>query len=184
MFTTTCPRCQGGGEVITEPCESCRGAGFIERQRKVLVTFPPGIDSDQRLRVPGQGMPGPHGSACGDLYVDVGIEPDPRFERDGYNLIARQPISIVEAALGSTVSLLLPTNDSVSVEIKPGTQPETVITVKGRGVPRLDRRGRGDLLIAVEVQVPKKLSRQAKKLLLELEQELGSSGECSKASLG
>ena len=172
MFSTTCPACRGAGTSIKEPCEACEGAGAVAKQRKVLVTFPAGIDSEQRLRVPGQGMPGPAGAPAGDLYVDVMLEPDETFAREGYDLVTRQPVSFPEAALGTEIQIELPDETSLEVEVPSGTQPGAVITLRGRGVTRLDRRGRGDLHIVVEVQVPKKLSRRAKKLLAELDSEL------------
>ena len=172
MFSTTCPSCRGQGSVVVHPCESCEGAGVQEKRRTVLVTFPAGIDHGQRLRVPGQGMPGARGTPSGDLYVDVALEPDPRFERDGNDLLARHAISFSEAALGTKFELELPDESRVKAKVPSGTQPGTVMTVNGRGFPRLDRRGRGDLHILVEVEVPKKLSRRAKKLLAELEDEL------------
>lgn len=173
MFSTTCPTCRGAGQHIATPCEACTGSGYVERRRKVLVTFPPGIDSGQRLRVPGQGMPGPPNAPPGDLYVDVLVEEDERFQREGHELATRQLVSFPEAALGSTVSVELPDGSVVEADVAPGTQPGTVVRVKGMGMPRLDKRGRGDLHIVVDVVVPKKLSKRAKKLLEELEQELG-----------
>jgi molecular chaperone DnaJ len=172
MFSTTCPRCRGTGEIISDPCASCTGTGYVQRQRKVLVTFPAGIDSGQRLRVPGQGMPGPAGTPPGDLYVDVNVEPDARFERSGYDLAIRERVSFVDAALGGEVSVELPTGNKVTAEIKAGTQPGTVLTVPGEGVPRLDRRARGDLHILIDVHVPTRLSKRARKLLEELDEEL------------
>lgn len=177
MFATTCPRCGGTGQVITHPCDKCRGSGRVERTRTVLVTFPPGIDDGQRLRVPGQGMPGAPGAPAGDLYVDVHIEQDERFERRGFDLLTRERVSFAEAALGCKVEVALPDTSSVSVEVRPGTQPGTVVTVRGKGVPRLDRRGQGDLHVLVDVAVPRKLSKRARKLLEELEEELSRSGD-------
>jgi molecular chaperone DnaJ len=173
MFSTTCPRCRGTGEQIEKPCQDCSGTRYVEKKRKVLVTFPAGIDSGQTLRVPGQGMPGPANGVPGDLYVDVMLEDDERFQRDGQDLVARREISFPEAALGSELTVELPDGASVSAEIPAGTQPSTVITIRGKGMPRLDGRGRGDLHIVTEVAVPKKLSRRAKKLLEELGEELG-----------
>ena len=181
MFSTTCPTCRGGGAHIAHPCEGCHGSGFVERRRKVLVTFPPGIDSGQRLRVPGQGMPGPNGAGPGDLYVDVMLEEDERFHREGYDLVTRQLVSFPDAALGTVLSIELPDGNAIEAEVAAGTQPGTVVTVRGVGVPRLDKRGRGDLHVVVEVAVPKKLSKRAKKLLVELEQELGESGTRARA---
>jgi molecular chaperone DnaJ len=173
MFSTTCPRCRGTGEHIPNPCESCHGTRYVERRRKVLVTFPAGIDTGQTLRVPGQGMPGMGNSSPGDLYVDVVIEDDASFQRDGYDLVARRQVSFVEAALGGKLQLELPDESSVNAEIPSGTQPNTVISLRNKGLPRLDGRGRGDLHVVIDVAVPKKLSRRAKKLLEELEEELG-----------
>ncbi len=172
MFATTCPSCRGAGKTVKDPCVSCSGLGQVERERKVLVTFPAGIDSDQRLRVPGQGMPGPSGAPAGDLYVDVTLQDDPRFQREGYDLITRKEVSYPEAALGAELDVELPDDSVVSVDVPQGTQPNTVLSLRGRGVPSLDGRGTGDLHVVIEVAVPKKLSKRAKDLLAELESEL------------
>jgi molecular chaperone DnaJ len=174
MFSTTCPRCHGAGEQIETPCPTCEGTRYVERRRKVLVNFPAGIDTGQTLRVPGQGMPGPGNAPAGDLYVDVILEEDKTFQRDGYDLVTRQRISFPDAALGGKVELTLPDEAAVTAEVPAGTQPNTVVTLRGKGMPRLDGRGRGDLHVVVDVAVPKKLSRRAKKLLEELEEELSS----------
>jgi len=172
MFSSPCARCRGTGQFLPSPCETCRGSGAVERQRKVLVTIPGGIDSGQRLRVPRQGMPGPENVPAGDLYVDIEVEPDERFERQGADLGTRASISFTEAALGIEVNVQLPDDSIVKAEVKPGTQPSTVVVVRGQGMPRLDRAGRGDLHVVIDVRVPKKLSKNAKKLLRELEDEL------------
>lgn len=172
MFSTTCTRCGGSGQVTSDPCETCHGQRFVEKERNVLVTFPAGIDSGQRLRVPGQGMPGPAGAPAGDLYVDVEVVGDNNFERDGSDLIARQVISYREAALGTTLTLSLPDDSPVKLKVKSGTQPGSVITLRGDGMPTLNG-GRGDLHVVVNVAVPQKLSRRAKKLLEQLDEELG-----------
>ena len=173
MFSSPCARCRGTGQYLPSPCATCHGSGAVERQRKVLVAIPGGIDSGQRLRVPRQGMPGPNGLPAGDLYVDIEVEGDERFERQGADLGTRASISFAEAALGSKVEIKMPDDSVVSAEVQPGTQPNSVIVVRGQGMPRLDRHGRGDLHVAVNVRVPTKLSKQAKKLLRELETELG-----------
>ncbi len=172
MFSSTCPTCRGQGSTISTPCTVCSGRGAVERQRKVLVTFPAGIDGGQRLRVPGQGMPGPSGAPSGDLYVDVALEAHPDFERDGADLVTRESISFVEAAVGTEFDVVLPDGTEVAVEIPSGTQPGTVITARGQGLQHIGRRGRGDLHVVVNVHVPKKLSRKARKLFEELEEEL------------
>ena len=173
MFSSPCARCRGTGQYLPSPCQTCHGAGAVERQRKVLVAIPGGIDSGQRLRVPRQGMPGPNGLPAGDLYVDIEVEGDPRFERQGADLGTRASISFTEAALGCKVEIPMPDDTVVTADVEPGTQPNSVIVVHGQGMPRLDRHGRGDLHVAVNVRVPKKLSKQAKKLLRDLEAELG-----------
>ncbi|HEY8945094.1 MAG TPA: molecular chaperone DnaJ [Polyangiaceae bacterium] len=177
MFASPCARCRGTGTVITDPCETCHGAGATERQRRVLVSFPAGIDSGQRLRVPAQGMPGPNGSPPGDLYVDVDIVHDERFERQGDELGTRVRVPFATASLGGEVDVVLPDNSLVTAEVAAGTQPGSVIIVRGQGMPRLDRSGRGDLHIVIDVQVPVKLSKRAKKLIKELEDELATSSE-------
>src|SRR4051812_27633548 len=173
MFSSPCARCRGTGQYLPSPCATCHGSGAVERQRKVLVAIPGGIDSGQRLRVPRQGMPGPEGLPAGDLYVDIEVEADERFERQGADLGTRASISFAEAALGSKLEITMPDDTVISAEVAPGTQPNSIIVVRGQGMPRLDRHGRGDLHVAVNVRVPTKLSKQAKKLLRELEAELG-----------
>jgi molecular chaperone DnaJ len=138
----------------------------------VLVNFPAGIDSGQRLRVPSQGMPGPSNAPAGDLYVDVEVAPHARFERDGADLITREQISFTDAVLGTQVEVELPDHTNISVKIPAGTQPSSVLTIEGKGLPRLDRRARGDVHVVVGVHVPNKLSRKARKLLEELAEEL------------
>lgn len=177
MFTSTCPRCQGHGVLIKHACATCRGQGVVEKARKVMVTFPAGIDANQRLRVPGQGMPGPPNGQAGDLYVEIDVEEDPRFERDGVDLVTRVHVSLTDAALGAEVEVpsLDESAKSDALEIPPGTQPGAVFTLKGRGVPRLDGRGRGSLVVVIQVDVPTALSPRAKELIEALDAELRGS---------
>jgi molecular chaperone DnaJ len=192
MFTTPCPKCQGQGAVIKSPCKTCEGRGLVERSRKVVVGFPAGIDSGQKLRVPGQGLPGPPNTAAGDLYVEIEVEEDPRFERDGADLVTRVHVSFVEAALGAEIQApalgspdVEEESPTVPLEIPPGTQSGSVIQLKGAGIPRLDGRGRGSLVCLVQVDVPTALTDRAKKLLAELEDELKApavSGEKARAA--
>jgi molecular chaperone DnaJ len=179
MFSSACARCRGTGSFIATPCDTCRGQGSVERQRKVLVTFPPGIDTGHRLRVPGQGMPGRGGA--GDLYVDVEVAAQDGFERHGDDLASRVDITFARAALGTEVSVELPDGSSLKANIGAGTQPNSVVTLRGKGMPRLDRSGRGDLHLVVGVEVPKKLSKHAKHLLEELDAELNK-GSAERAS--
>lgn len=177
MFSSPCARCRGTGTVIANPCETCHGDGTVDRQRRVLVSFPAGIDSGQRLRVPSQGMPGLNGTPSGDLYVDIEIAPDQRFERHGDDLGTRVSVPFSAASLGGDVEVALPDDTVVKAQVGAGTQPGTVIVLRGSGMPRLNRSGRGDLHVVVDVQVPTKLSKRAKKLIKELEEELAAGGE-------
>ncbi len=179
MFTTPCQKCQGQGVTVKHPCKACEGRGAVQKARKVVVAIPAGIDAGQRLRVPGQGMPGASGAPNGDLYVEVDVEEDPRFERDGVDLVTRVSVSFAQAALGADVqvpSLGLggegPKDATVSLRIPAGTQPGAVFNIKGQGVPRLDGHGRGALVAVVQVNIPTQLSDRAKGLLEALDDEL------------
>jgi molecular chaperone DnaJ len=175
MFSSTCGRCSGRGVVISDPCKGCQGRGSVEKRRKVVVSFPAGIDAGQRLRVPGQGMPGPAGAAAGDLYVDIELEEDERFRREGNDLIVEEHLSFAEAALGTERQLELPDGAKVGITVPEGTQPGTVISIRSKGMPVLNQReARGALHVVVGVRVPKKLNRKARKLLEELQAELDS----------
>jgi molecular chaperone DnaJ len=186
MFTATCPKCQGQGAVIKQPCKVCEGHGVVERPRKVVVAFPAGVDAGQRLRVPGQGLPGPNGSPPGDLYVEIDIEEDARFERDGTDLVTRVHVGFVEAALGAEIQVPViekgEAEKTVAVSLPAGTQPGAVITLKGHGIPRLDGRGRGNVVAVVQVDVPKTLTARARELLAALDAELGASTDESESS--
>jgi molecular chaperone DnaJ len=152
----------------------------VERARKVTVTFPAGIDAGQRLRVPGQGTPGPGSAPAGDLYVEVDVEEDARFERDGADLVTRVRIPFSEAALGSEIKVpALSAEDgdaTTQLAVPPGTQSGAVFTLKGSGIPRLDGRGRGSLVVIVQVEVPTTLTARARELLTELSVELRAHG--------
>ena len=179
MFTTPCQRCQGQGAVIKQPCPGCAGHGVVQKARKVAVSFPAGIDAGQRLRVQGQGMPGPGGAEAGDLYVEIDVEEDARFERDGADLVTRAHVTFSDAALGAEIQVpsLEDESSMVTVSIPAGTQPGSVLTVKGQGVPRLDGRGRGSLAVVVQVDVPNVLTERARELLAELDAELRGSSQ-------
>ncbi|MBW2528953.1 MAG: molecular chaperone DnaJ [Deltaproteobacteria bacterium] len=177
VFTQTCPACGGEGAVVETPCDACGGAGWAEQERSVLVTFPPGVDSGHRLRVSGQGVAGRRGGPPGDLYVDVLVQPHDRYQRDGIDLITRQTISFPDAALGTSVELELLDGSVHELEIPRGVQPGQVLTIPGKGAPRVDGRAVGSLHVLIQVQVPKRLSRRAKKLLKDLEGELGRQSE-------
>jgi molecular chaperone DnaJ len=191
MFTTPCPKCGGQGVVIKHHCKSCEGRGAVEKARKVVVAFPAGIDAGQRLRVPGQGMPGPQGAPSGDLYVEIDVEEDTRFERDGADLVTRFHVSFADAALGAEVRVPAlgdadteEAQPTVALKIPAGTQSGSVFTLKSQGIPRLDGRGRGSLIGVVQVDVPTSLSDRAKKLIQELHEEMLPASSTSEAGDG
>ncbi|MBU1227813.1 MAG: J domain-containing protein [Actinobacteria bacterium] len=160
MAITACDRCRGRGKMIVEPCEACLGRGSIDGERGVEVDIPPGIGDGARIRVPGKGAAGDAGGRPGDLYVEVGVAPDPRFERHGADLIHRVKVGLAEAALGATAMIPVVGEDDFELEIPAGTQPGSVFRLARMGMPRLQRRGRGDLLVEVIVEVPDRLTAE------------------------
>lgn len=168
LLQTACPNCQGQGSTVQDPCRECRGSGEIEVSRTVKVTFPEGVDAGQTLRVPGQGLKGTQGGPAGHLYVEIDIEPHAEFERSGVDLVRRLEISFPNAALGTKTEVTTLEDDTLEVEIPAGIQPGETVVLSRRGIPHLNRGGRGDLILVVQVRVPKKLSSKAKRLLREL----------------
>lgn len=167
-----CPTCRGAGELNPEPCTACHGRGRTIREEKVSVTLPRGIDGGYRLRVAGAGNHGLQGGPPGDLYVLLALEPHPELERDGEDLRYRLPLGIAQAALGGIFQV--PTLDGPEpVEVAAGAQPGDTLRLRGKGMPRLQARGEGDLVVTLEVAVPRKLSRRARELLHEYAQEVG-----------
>ncbi len=162
---TACPRCGGEGKVVETPCETCHGDGRTERKRSLRVTIPAGIDEGHQIRLTNEGEVGPRGGPAGSLYVAVHVTPHPTLKRDGTELYYEAHVSIAQAALGTRITV--PTVDGdEEVEIKAGTQPDTEIRLRGKGVPHVRRTGsRGDLHVLVEVQVPTKLSKRQRELL-------------------
>jgi len=154
-----CNACSATGREILSPCRECRGDGRTSAPVKIDVQVPAGIDDGQRLRVPGRGPAAPRGGQPGDLYVTVHVQRDPRFERQGTDLVHRLAVPMTQATLGAhlRVETLDGTEDLV---LRPGTQPGQVFRLRGRGVPSLHGGGRGDLLVVVDVEVPVKLSRE------------------------
>lgn len=153
-----CHSCRGRGSIVEEKCPNCAGGGRISQEIAVTVEIPPGVDDGTRLRLPGRGGAGEYGSPPGDLYVQVKLLPDARFERAGSDLHHRVRLGLAEAALGSIIRVPLIEGDDVDVDVPPGTQPGTVFRIPRKGVPHLRRRGRGDLLVNVDVAVPDSLT--------------------------
>jgi molecular chaperone DnaJ len=173
LMQSMCPSCHGAGSTVEIPCAQCHGSGQVEVDRSVKVTFPAGIDSGQTLRVLEQGLPGQKGGPAGHLYVDVQITPDERFERDGSDLVHAFELTFPQAALGAEIEVPnLEDDATTTVQVPAGVQPGDTVVVPGLGVPHLNRGGRGDLIVLVQLGVPKKLSRKARKLLEQLQTEL------------
>jgi molecular chaperone DnaJ len=168
----TCPRCRGYGEIVEHPCSNCNGSGRVHRNHKVKVRIPPGVENGTTLRVSGAGEAGERGAPAGDLYVVIQVTEDKRFERDGANLITEYTVSYPMAALGGEVEVNS-LEGPVRLKIPSGTQPGTHFRVAGRGLPQLKSRSRGDLFVRVQVDVPKKLTKEQKKLLQDLALKLG-----------
>ena len=166
------PRCGGLGEVIATPCPTCRGEGRITNEHTYQVDVPAGVDTGSTLRLSGRGAAGPRGGRAGDLFVHLRVAPHERYQRDGNDLITEVPISIAQAALGTTV--VLPTLDGdEELVVPPGTQPGREFRLRNRGVPRLQGRGRGDLLAQLVVEVPTKLDDDEEALLRQLAAKRG-----------
>jgi len=163
----TCGSCRGAGSVITKPCPTCRGAGRVEKERKLTVRIPAGIATGQRMRLSGEGEAGPAGGPAGDLYVVVHVQEHPFFQRDGNDLHCEIPVNFPTLALGHEITV--PTLDGKeSITIPEGTQTGSVFRLRGRGMPDVGGRGRGDLLVTVKVVTPAKLTKEQKKLLQQL----------------
>ncbi len=171
-FTTTsiCGKCKGKGTHITSSCRECRGKGAVVRSRKLEVKIPAGIEDGSRLRIAGQGDLGEVPELTGNLYLFIHIKPHPVFERQGNDIRIEIQITITQAALGAEVEV--PTlKGKATLTIPPGTQPETVFRMKGKGIPDLETGHHGDQKIKATVKVPAKLSKKQKELLQEFEKE-------------
>ncbi|WP_254768665.1 molecular chaperone DnaJ [Salinilacihabitans rarus] len=162
--TTTCRRCEGEGTLYSETCEECRGEGYVRTEATLVVEVPAGIRDGQTLRMGNEGAPSPNGGPRGDLLIDVAVRDHEAFERDGDDLRYRLPISFPQATFGDTVEV--PTLDgSVDLEIPRGTQSGEVFRIEGEGMPRLERRGDGDLYVQVQVVTPESLNEEQREAL-------------------
>ena len=166
QFAQPCPRCGGAGRIVEHPCQTCGGSGSVHRTREFSVKIPAGVKDGQRIRVSGRGEAGAAGGAAGDLFVRVRVAPHRIFGRRDADLTLELPVSYTEAALGANVKV--PTlNGPVTLKIPAGTSSGKTFRVRGKGAPR--KNGHGDLLVTVQVDVPKKLSREEKDLLARLQ---------------
>ena len=172
-----CPVCQGAGEVIADPCPDCRGDGRVERTKTLTVNVPPGVDEGTRIRMSGEGEAGPRGAPAGDLYIFLHVKRHALFEREGTTLFARAPISFTTAALGGSISIPGLDGSSHDIKIPVGIQSGKQLRQRGAGMPVLQGRGNGDLVIQIEVETPTKLSLRQKELL-EMFRETETGDEC------
>jgi molecular chaperone DnaJ len=168
MTARPCPTCGGVGEVIPDPCRRCNGDGRVRDRRDITVKIPAGVADGMRIRLAAQGEVGPGGGPAGDLYVEVHEQPHEIFTRDGDDLHCTVTVPMADAALGAAVTVADILDGDTEIVIAPGTQPGTVITLRGRGMPRLRSEVRGDLHAHVEVLVPTKLDARSRELLGEL----------------
>ena len=169
-----CPRCGGAGEIIVTPCPACSGEGRRIEEPTFSIDVPAGVDNGSTLRLSGKGAVGPRGGGAGDLYVHLKVRPHERFQRENDDLVARLPVSMTQAALGTHVRF--ETLDGTEDLLVPaGTQHGREFRLRGRGVPHVQGRGRGDLRVLVEVEVPTKLSRTEEELLRRIAEERGES---------
>ncbi len=155
---SNCTNCGGRGRVVEQPCPECGGGGAVNAPQEVTVEIPAGIDDGARLRLSGRGGVSPHGGPAGDLYVEIAVEPDPRFVRRGDDLYHPLRLGLAEVALGTTTKVPVLGEEEMPVDIPPGTQHGTVFRIPKRGMPRLRGRGRGDLFVEVAIDVPTDLS--------------------------
>jgi molecular chaperone DnaJ len=165
MTLSTCRHCGGEGVVIDDPCSNCAGAGAVQGETTVTVEVPAGVSTGTRLRLGRRGEAAGRGGVAGDLYVEILVEADPRFERIEANLVHRVTIGIAEAALGTVLQVPLVEGGEIDVEVPPGTQPGSTITVRGHGMTLMGRRGRGDLVVVVEVEIPSTITEEEEELL-------------------
>ncbi|MFM5930670.1 MAG: molecular chaperone DnaJ [Novosphingobium sp.] len=177
MVERTCPTCHGRGEVIESPCRSCGGEGRVDQRQTLDVNIPAGVDTGTRIRLSGKGEAGPFGAPAGDLYIFVHVSRHAVFERDGTTLLTRAPITFTKAALGGEIELPGLDGTRHTINIPAGIQSGKQLRQRGAGMPVLQGRGRGDLVVEIQVETPTKLTAKQKELLREL-QETETGDEC------
>ena len=168
----TCPRCQGTGKVPKNPCPVCKGEGRVLENEKLEIEIKPGVAEGQVIKFSSKGNAGFRGAKGGDLYISLHILKDKKFERKGDDLVTALPLNIVQASLGGKVEIRSLAGETVEVNIPSGVSQGAILKVKNKGLPKFNSRGRGNLLLKVEIQTPKRLSSKAKELLKELGKEI------------
>ncbi len=173
----TCPDCNGTGKVIKDKCGDCYGSGYVSKRKKIQVSIPAGIDNGQSIRIREKGEPGTNGGERGDLLVEVTVSRHPIFQRQDYDVYSTAPISFVQAALGGDVRISTVDGD-VLYNVKPGTQTDTKVRLKGKGIPTLrNKQVRGDHYVTLVIQVPTKLSSEQKELLQKFDNAMNGTVE-------
>ena len=168
-----CQNCRGTGKIIKTPCRNCNGKGFIKINKKLEVSIPAGIDSQQRIVLRGQGSAGRNGGVNGDLVIEVMVKPHEIFTRDGSDVYCDVPISFTEAALGAEIEIPMLGDKTEKYTIPEGTQSGSSFTLRGKGITNINTKRRGDMILTVVVETPKNLNQEQKKLLEELAASLG-----------
>ncbi|HXB57029.1 MAG TPA: molecular chaperone DnaJ [Vicinamibacteria bacterium] len=168
----TCSRCRGTGKIVASQCKQCDGQGQVPIERKLQIKIPPGVDTGSQLRISGEGEPGTVGAPPGDLFVVLRVQDHAFFKRDGNSLFCEIPVSLTQATLGATLELPTLDGGKVKVNLHEGTQPGTVLRVKGQGIPHLGGKGRGDLHVLVRVVVPTRLTPEHRKLFEQIAKTL------------
>jgi len=164
-----CPRCRGNGTVIEKPCAKCGGTGRERRTKRYTVKIPAGVKDGTRIKLKGKGEIGANGGPAGDLYVVTRVAPSKLFDRRGADLVIDVPVTYAEAALGATVEVPTPYGERLSLKVKSGAQDGQLLRMRGHGAPKLDGKGRGDLLARLHLSVPKKLSKKEREAIEELQ---------------
>jgi molecular chaperone DnaJ len=177
----TCPTCHGRGEVIEKPCRKCRGEGRADERKTISIDIPPGVDEGTRIRVAGKGEAGPRGASAGDLYIFIHLTRHKMFEREGTTLFCRAPVSFSAAALGGEIRIPGLDGQEHVIAIPEGIQSGKQIRQRGAGMPVLQGRGRGDMVIQIDVETPTRLSARQKEILREFQEtETGAESPQSK----
>ncbi len=165
----TCPDCHGTGKIVKEKCRDCAGTGYVKNTKKIQISIPAGVDSGQSVRVAGKGEPGVNGGPRGDLLVGITVDRHPVFQRQGYDIYTTVPISFVDAALGADITINTVDGD-VKYSVKPGTQTDTRVTLKGKGVPTIRNKNvRGNHYATLVVKVPERLNNEQREALLQFD---------------
>ena len=176
VFATSspCPKCGGKGRIIHQPCKDCRGSGMVRKKKTIQASIPAGIDNGQTISIRGQGNAGKNGGPAGDLLITITVRPHELFRREGTSVLCEAPITFTQAVLGA--ELEIPTIDGkVKYTLPEGTQSGTTFRLKGKGIPSINGRGRGDQYVTVYIETPKHLNKEQKEALKKFAETMGES---------